>query len=39
MQAHPDIFQAMCIGKKTYEAIKHFQINVPLSSVRVMLLF
>ena len=27
MQANPDKFQAICIGKKTYEAIKHFQMN------------
>ena len=27
MQANTDKFQAICIGKKTYEAIKHSQIN------------
>ena len=27
MQANTDKFQAICIGKKTYEAIKHSDIN------------
>ena len=27
MQANADKFQGICIGKKTYEAVKHFQIN------------
>ena len=27
MQANTDKFQVICIGKITYEAIKHFEIN------------